>query len=92
MYKKRRKTPLPKRRLRTRNDQKANFEMPVPRLTLYKKGPSYRGRQLWNKLPYGVQTAETKAAFKIKIKKWFNTNMKGKRKALLERRQNFKAP
>ena len=66
------------------------FYVPRPRLTLYKRGPSYSGRQLWNKLPYGIQTAETKAVFKAKIKKWYKTDMK--RAALLERRRKRKPP
>ena len=92
IYKKRRRTPALKTRRRTRADHKNNFEMPTPRLSLYKKGPSYRGRQLWNKLPHGIQTAETKAIFKAKIKKWYNTDMKGKREALLKRRRKRKPP
>ena len=92
VYKKRGKTPLPQGNKRTRNDYKENFEITRPRLTLRKKSPAYRGKKLWNGLPKGIQTAETKEKFKLMVKRKLETNMKGKRLALLKRRRKRKPP
>ena len=92
MYRKHKKNPPPTNRNRTRNDCKSNFKIPKPKLTLRKKSPMYRGKMLWNKLPLDVQLAETKEIFKRKTKVWFETNMKGKRAALLEKRRSRQPP
>ena len=92
MYRKHRKNPPKQTRSRTRNDCKSNFEVPKPKLTLRKKSPLYRGKMLWNKLPSEVQLAETKESFKARTKVWFETNMKGKRAALLKKREARKPP
>ena len=92
IYKKNKKQPPPPTRGRTRSDLKSNFKLPAPKLTLYKKSPTYRGKKLWNKMPHFIQLSETKEIFKARTKVWFGTNMKGKRALLLGKRKSRQPP
>ena len=82
--------PTPKTVPRTRADNKRNFPLIRPRLQSYKKGPYYRGAQLWNNLSAEQQFSIDKSSFKPKIKKLLGTNLKGKRSELLNLRRNKK--
>ena len=83
MYRKARNLPRGVKPPRTRNDHKNNFKLKRPKYSFYKKGPAYTGGKLWNALPSHIQEAESKYQFKLKVKNWFGTNLKGLRKAIL---------
>ena len=91
MYSKSKKLEPPTRTARTRNDDKNNFSLIKPKLEGYKKGPFYRGAQLWNSLSLEEQFSNDKVSFKLKMKKKLGTNLKGARNRLLNARRKGKA-
>lgn len=94
MFSKSKKLPPLAAEPRTRNDFKRNFPLIKPKLESYKKGPFYRGAQLWNGLDQDQQFTIDKLSFKTKIKKRLGTAMKGRRTQLLtaRRKQGNKGP
>ena len=92
IYSKSRKDPPINTRRRTRNDNKMNYSLPFPRTQKFKRSPLYRGLSTWNKLPFEIQSTESKLLFKRKIKKLFGTYMKGKNATATARRARRRRP
>ena len=77
------KLPPLGREPRTRSDYLPIFPIRRRRQEYYKRSPAYRGAKNWNSLPSYLQRITDKFKFKIEIKKFLGTNLKGKRKAIL---------
>ena len=58
-----------KRNLPTRQFAKIKFKVITPVIKNAFRSPNYLGAQLWDLLPYDVQTAPTYNIFKYKVKK-----------------------
>ena len=53
---------------RTRSDAKKKLLVERPKKEKYRKGPLYRGMQIWDEIPPDIQKCEGSHLFKIKIK------------------------
>ena len=52
---------------RTRSDKKVKLKVERPKREKYKKGPLYRGMQLWDQIPHDIQKCESSHIFKTCI-------------------------
>ena len=78
------KLPTGEREPRTRSEYRPTFAIRRRRQQFYKRSPTYRGAKNWNSLPAHLQLITDKFKFKIEIKKFLGTNLKGTRKTLLK--------
>ena len=54
---------------RTRSDKKVKLKVERPKREKYRRGPLYRGMQLWDELPPDVQKSDSLQLFKTGLAK-----------------------
>ena len=54
-------------RNRTRSDKKVKLKVEQPKREKYRKGPLYRGMELWDQIPHDIQKSDSVHILKAKI-------------------------
>ncbi len=60
--------------LNIRNSSSTDFEVPRPRIELFKESMSYSGSRIWNSIPENIRLSKTINQFTINLTNWIKQN------------------